>query len=476
MVFESFYLSCLAHASYLIGDGGEAAVVDPQRDVEQYLAAASAHGLAIKWVLETHLHADFVSGHVELAARTGATIVLSHRAGAAFRHRAVRDGDTLRLGAVRIEVLETPGHTPEGVCYLVTDEAHAGTAPRLLTGDTLFIGDVGRPDLVTSKGFTGDEMAGLLYDSLRTRILTLPDAVEVYPAHGAGSACGRNISRERSSTIGEQRRFNLALREMSKDAFIRLVTTDLAPPPAYFGHDAETNRRGAAALADLPVPPALAPDAVERALAAGALVLDVREANAFLGGHVPDSVHIGLGGQFAPWAGALLPVDAPLVLVTESAEEVGEARMRLARVGLERVIGYLDGGVAAWEAAGRPVRAMTQMTVDELAAARSGTLHVVDVRRPTEFATTRIPEATSLPLDDLRALAAPGGAALDPLSGVAAPLAVTCQGGYRSAIAASLLARHHRGPIVNVIGGTAAWIASGLPTLHTDVPAAAGGA
>ncbi len=475
MVFESFYLSCLAHASYLIGDGGEAAVVDPQRDVEQYLAAASAHGLTIKWVLETHLHADFVSGHVELAARTGATIVLGHRAGAEFPHRPVKDGDTLRLGAVRIDVLETPGHTPEGVCYLVTDEAKADTAPRLLTGDTLFIGDVGRPDLVTSKGFTGDEMAGMLYDSLRTKILVLPDAVEVYPAHGAGSACGRNISRERSSTIGEQRRFNLALRPMDKEAFVRLVTADLAAPPAYFGHDAETNRRGAVALADLPAPPALTPNAVERAVAAGALVLDVREANAFLGGSVPGAVHIGLGGQFAPWAGALLPIDAPLVLLTESVDDVAEARMRLARVGLENVVGYLDGGVAAWEAAGRPVRAFTQMTVDELAAAAPGALHLVDVRRPTEFATTRIPAANRLSLDGLRALAGPGPVA-DPLRDVSAPLAVTCQGGYRSAIAASLLARHHEGPIVNVIGGTAAWIAAGLPTLHTDVPAAAGGA
>ncbi len=475
MVFESFYLSCLAHASYLVGDGGEAAVIDPQRDVEQYLAAAHAHGLTIKWVLETHLHADFVSGHVELASRTGATIVLCHRAGASFPHRAVRDGDTLRLGAVRIDVLETPGHTPEGVCYLVTDEAHPEAAPRLLTGDTLFIGDVGRPDLVTSKGFTGDEMAGMLYDSLRTKILPLPDAVEVYPAHGAGSACGRNISRERSSTIGEQRRFNLALRPMDKDAFVRLVTADLAPPPAYFGHDAETNRRGAPALADLPAPPALAAGDVERAVTNGALVLDVREANAFLAGSVPGAVHIGLAGQFAPWAGALLPVDAPLVLLTESADEVGEARMRLARVGLENVIGYLDGGVAAWEAAGHPVRAFTQMTVDDLAAAAPGALHLVDVRRPTEFLTARIPAAIRLSLDDMRALAVPGVAA-DPLPDVAAPLAVTCQGGYRSAIAASLLARHHRGPIVNVIGGTAAWIAAGLPTLHTEAPSAATGA
>jgi hydroxyacylglutathione hydrolase len=472
MTFESFYLSCLAHASYLIGDAGEAAVVDPQRDVEQYLEFARVHGLAIRWVLETHLHADFVSGHVELAERTGATIVLGHRAGAEFPHRAVRDGDTIRVGAVRIDVLETPGHTPEGVCYLVTDTASAATPVRLLTGDTLFVGDVGRPDLVTSKGYTGEDMAGLLYDSLHGKILTLPDAVEVHPAHGAGSACGRNISQERSSTIGDQRRHNLSLRPMSKEEFVALVAHDLPPAPAYFGHDAEANRRGAAALAALPPPPALSADEVERRSRDGAVLLDVRDANAFLGGHVPGSLHIGLGGQFASWAGSLLPIDAPIVLVTAGEDEVAEARLRLARVGIEHVAGYLDGGVLAWHESGRPVRALEQVTVDELAEGGGGERRLLDVRRPGEYAAGHVPGALNVPLDTLAPARA--GTPADPLAPLSAdePVAVVCQSGYRSAIAAGLLAARHPGPIVNVIGGTAAWLAAGYPAATGSDPAA----
>ena len=457
MIFEPFYLTCLAHASYLIGDGGEAAVVDPQRDVEEYVAVAAQHGLAIKWVLETHLHADFVSGHVELAKRTGATIVLGHRAGATFPHRAVKDGDTIVLGKVRIDVIETPGHTPEGVSYLVTDTADPAAPPRLLTGDTLFVGDVGRPDLVTSKGYTGDQMAGLLFDSLHSRILTLPDRVEVHPAHGAGSACGRNIGSERSSTIGEQRRTNPSLAPMTKDEFVRLVTTDLPPAPAYFGHDAETNRRGALPLAELPAPPPLSADEVARRFEAGATLLDVRDANAFLAGHVPGSIHVGLPGQFASWAGSLLAADAPIVLVTANADEVGEARLRLARVGLENVVGYLDGGVLAWDASGRPVRALRQATVQELAEGRAGATILLDVRRRSEFARGHVPGAISVPLDGLADAPELAAIAAD------APIAVICQSGYRSPIAASVIARRHPGPIVNVIGGTGAWVAAGHP-------------
>jgi hydroxyacylglutathione hydrolase len=457
VVFESFYLSCLSHASYLIGDQGEAAVVDPQRDVEQYLEFARDHGLAIKWVLETHLHADFVSGHVELAARTGATIVLGHLAGAEFPHRAVRDGDSIAVGRVRIDVLETPGHTPEGVCYLVTDTAEPTAAPHLLTGDTLFIGDVGRPDLVTSSGHSGEEMAGLLYDSLHQKILALPDAVEVHPAHGAGSACGRNISRERSSTIGEQRRHNLSLRPMTKEEFVRLVAHDLPPAPAYFGHDAAANRRGASALAELPSPPPLSSAEVEQWQAKGATLLDVRDANAFLGGHVPGSLHVGLSGQFASWVGSLAPQDAPIVLVTAGSDEVNEARLRLARVGFENVVGFLEGGVLAWHDSGRPVRALAQATVDELAAGKAGTKRVLDVRRPGEFADGHVPGAINVPLDAFASSEAVRGLAADE------SVAVLCQSGYRSAIATSLLAARHPGTIVNVIGGTAAWLAAGHP-------------
>ena len=252
MYFKQFYLGCLAQASYLIGDEGEAAVVDPRRDVQEYLDEAAAAGLAIRYVIETHLHADFVSGHLELAERTGATVVIGAQAGALFPHLAVRDGDELRLGRVVLRMLETPGHTPESLCVVVTDEA-ASAQPRLvLTGDTLFIGDVGRPDLACGPDASPDAMAGMMYDSLHGKLMTLPDAVEVYPAHGAGSLCGRNISKETSSTIGEQRRANWALQPMARDAFVRALTADLPEAPAYFAFDAALNRRGAPPLASRP--------------------------------------------------------------------------------------------------------------------------------------------------------------------------------------------------------------------------------
>ncbi|MEP7027997.1 MAG: rhodanese-like domain-containing protein [Candidatus Eisenbacteria bacterium] len=454
MEFEQFYLSCLSHASYLIGDGGEAAIVDPQRDVELYLDAARARGLVIRYVLETHLHADFVSGHRELAARTGATIVLSARAGATFPHRAVKDGDVLELGGVKISVLETPGHTPEGVSYLV--EA-AGEPARLLTGDTLFVGDVGRPDLVTSKGYTAEDMAGMLYDSLQQKILTLPDTTTIWPAHGAGSACGRNIGKELHSTLGDQRRFNPNLAPMSRMAFIERVTTNLESAPAYFGFDAETNRRGAAPLSSLPDLGALAPAAVVERQRAGAIVLDVRDGIEFCAGHVPGSRNVGLVGQFAPSAGALLPHGSSLVLVADDLESVHEARLRLARVGLEDVAGYLDGGLAEWARAGLPVESFENISPRELAERLVGSDPrpvVLDVRRPGEFEDGHVPGARLRPL----------GPSLDA-AGIAAdtPLAVVCQSGYRSAVAAGLLAASHPGPIWNVKGGTGAWREAGLP-------------
>src|SRR5438552_3213478 len=271
MYFKQFYLACLAHASYLIGDGGEAAVVDPQRDVDQYVDEAARNGLAIRYVIETHLHADFVSGHRELAARAGAKIVMGARANAAFPHTPVADGDVLRLGSVELRALETPGHTPESICWLVMQD---GRPTRLLTGDTLFIGDVGRPDLAGSRGLTPQQMASMMYDSVHQKLLMLPDDVEVWPAHGAGSACGRNISRETSSTVGAQRRTNYALQPMSRDDFVKMMTTDLAPPPPYFARDAEINRRGARSLAEISASP-LPIDAVREEINRGAVVLDV---------------------------------------------------------------------------------------------------------------------------------------------------------------------------------------------------------
>jgi glyoxylase-like metal-dependent hydrolase (beta-lactamase superfamily II) len=463
MHFKQFYLGCLAHASYLIGSDGEAAVVDPQRDVEQYLEEARSAGLRIRYVVETHLHADFVSGHVELAERTGAEIVFGAKAEAAFAHRAVRDGDELRLGRVVLRFLETPGHTPESVSIVVVDTA-VSQAPRMvLTGDTLFLGDVGRPDLAGGRGYTPEAMAGLLYDSLHGKLLKLPDDVAVYPAHGAGSLCGRNISKETSSTIGEQRRFNYALQPMPKDDFVRLMTTDLPEAPAYFPRDVELNRGGAPAIAGRTVLRALDPAAVERLLAEKAVVLDVRTSAAYGAGHLPGSVNVGLQGQFASWAGTLLPPDRSLVIVADDEAGAHEAATRLARVGLESVAGYLAGGIAAWAASRHPLATLPQITVDELKARLvEGGLAVVDVRRPGEHAGGHVPGARLLPLDRLGR----GDSGLDP----SRPLAVICAGGYRSSAACSVLEQRGFKDLVNVVGGTAAWIQAGHPV---ETPSAA---
>jgi rhodanese-related sulfurtransferase len=363
----------------------------------------------------------------------------------------VHDGDELRLGRVVLRFLETPGHTPESLCVVVTD-ASSSHVPRLvLTGDTLFIGDVGRPDLASGPDVSTTDMAGQLYDSLRGKLLTLPDAVEVYPAHGAGSLCGRNISKETSSTIGEQRRVNWALQPMARDAFVRAVTADLPEAPAYFSHDAAINRRGAPALGD--GPRALSPAEAADALAEGALALDVRGGPAFAAGHLPGAVHVGLDGQFASWAGALLPADLAVVIVAEDAASAAQAAVRLARVGLEAVAGYLDGGVAAWAAAGRPLAQLPLVTVDELDRRLRDEpgLRVIDVRRPGEYGAGHVPGAISLPLDRLpREPPAPGP-----------PTAVICAGGYRSSTAASLLLALGLPGLVNVVGGTSAWLAGG---------------
>ena len=440
MLFHQFYLPCLAHASYLIGSDGECAIVDPQRDVDQYIADAERRGMTIRYVIETHLHADFVSGHRELAARTGAEIVFGAAADAQFAHRAVNDGDVLPLGSLELRALATPGHTPESVSWLIVDH---GKPVKVLTGDTLFIGDVGRPDLAGARGFTSQQMAGLLYDSLHAKLLTLPDDVEVWPAHGAGSACGRNISKETSSTIGMQRRTNYALQPMSRDEFVNMMTIDIAEPPPYFSRDAEINRLGARALAEIEAP-ALTPQEVH---GSGAVILDVRDSGAFAAGHLPNAVNIGLGGQFASWAGTLLSADDRIVIVAESEERSREAVMRLARVGMENVDGWLAGGVVAWSAAGYECARIAQLTVSEL---RDADARVLDVRRANEYAGGHVPGAINIPLHELQRR----------IGEVDAPCAVICAGGYRSSAAASILARHGL-QAVNVVGGTAAWIREG---------------
>src|SRR5262245_11738399 len=347
MYFKQFYLGCLAHASYLIGSEGEAAVVDPQRDVDQYITEADAQGFKIKHIIETHLHADFVSGHRELSARTGADITFGANSGATFPHRSVSDGDEIAIGRVTLRFLATPGHTPESISILVIDGDLSSEPQKVLTGDALFIGDVGRPDLAGGRGYTAEQMAAMLYDSLHDKLMKLDDSVEVFPAHGAGSMCGRNISKETSSTIGEQRRFNYALQPMARADFVRMMTSDLPEAPAYFASDAAMNKAGVRALAEVPRPAALDPAAFAQAAGTGQLVLDVRAGAAFGAGHVPGALNIGLGGQFASWAGSLIKIGTPILLVGESEAQVDEAVMRLARVGIESAQGYLAGGMAA---------------------------------------------------------------------------------------------------------------------------------
>jgi hydroxyacylglutathione hydrolase len=454
MYFEQFYLGCLAHASYMLGSEGEAAVVDPQRDVEIYLTAAAEHGLQIKHIFETHLHADFVSGHMELAARTGARIYIGAEAGATFPHVALCDGSEIRVGKVRMTALETPGHTPEGICMVVTDEEKSPAPWAVLTGDTLFIGDVGRPDL--SRAFTPQQLAGMLYDSLHGKLLKLGDQVLVYPAHGAGSLCGRNMRAERSSTISAERLTNYALQIKSRDEFIRQLTENLPTRPEYFLQDAQINRAGAPALAALPeLPPISAPE-LKKLLEEGVFVLDVRPNADFAAARVPGSVNIALSGQFASWAGALMGLSARPVLIADTAEQYAEARLRLARVGIEDPRGFLQGGVAVWEQAGFPVAEIPQMTAQEVSRQLHGDrLQVLDVRREGEWLAGHVDGAQWFPLDSFK-MSAPE---IDP----SLPLAVHCQGGYRSMIACSLLLRAGVANVINVAGGFDAWRNAGLP-------------
>ena len=460
MYFHQFYLGCLAQASYMIGSRGEAAVVDPRRDVDEYLEEAQKEGLTIRHVIETHLHADFVSGHRELAARTGARIYFGARAGAAFEHVPVEDGDEVRVGDVRLRFLETPGHTPESVSVLVFDPSRSSGEPwAVLTGDTLFIGDVGRPDLAAGSAGSAEELAGMLYDSLHGKLLALPDSTLVYPGHGAGSLCGKNISSDTSSTIGEQRRFNYALRPMPRDEFVAMTTTDLPEAPSYFSRDVALNRAGASPIESLPPLCPLSPAEVAVRASGGAILLDTRPSAAFCAAHVARSVHIGLSGQFASWAGTLLSPAASLVIVAESEEAAREARVRLARVGMENVAGYLDGGIAAWAREGRPLAWTEQIAVDELKdridTGRAGQL--LDIRRPGEWSAGHISQAMHMPLHELPSRAGE----LDP----AAPVTVICASGFRSSIATSLLERMGFSHPVNVVGGMNAWTASRLPAV-----------
>lgn len=452
MYFKQFYLGCLAHGSYIIGSRGEAAVIDPQRDVAQYISEAEEAGLAIKYIIETHLHADFVSGHRELAAKTGAEIVFGKKAEALFPHRAVSNGDKLEIGDIDLLFYETPGHTPESICILARDKTDPAAPAKLFTGDTLFIGDVGRPDLVAARGISAREMAGMLYDSLHEKILTLADKTEIYPAHGAGSLCGKRLSDERSSTLGEQKKFNYALKPMDKETFIDIVSADQPEVPAYFPKDVEINRSGAEHLEDLaPLVPMNAQD-VNKQIQRGAVLLDLRSGTEFASGHVRGSMNIGLSGQFASWAGTLIEIGTPLVLLANDPEELDEAVMRLARVGIETVVGYLKDGIMGWSDGGFEITQSPVVTVEELKLEldENEEITVVDVRRIGEYEDGHVPGAINIALAELprRHGELPGDR----------QLAIICASGYRSSIAKSILEGAGFTRLMNVLGGTKAWI------------------
>ena len=454
MYFEQFYLTCLAHASYMLGSQGEAAVIDPQRDVAIYLEAAEEKGLRIRHIFETHLHADFVSGHKELAARTGATIHIGAQANAGFPHSALRDGSEVGMGSLRIRALETPGHTAESVCLVVTDSEQSPDPWCVLTGDTLFIGDVGRPDL--SPRHTPQELGGLLYDSLHQKLLRLPDSTLVYPAHGAGSLCGRSMRNERSSTIGTERLTNYALQIASREEFILQVTSNLPARPGYFLQDAEINRSGAEPLLDRPPLPELTPQQVQALLAGRANVVDVRPPDEFAASHIAGAISIPLSGQFATWAGTILGLSSKPALVAETDAQIEEANLRLSRVGIEDVRGYLAGGPAAWRKAGLPLESTASISAEELhRRLREGGVRVLDVRRNGEWDAGHIAGARNHALDNF-----PQGL---PAVDDSQPLAVHCKSGYRSTVACSLLQRAGHRNVLNLTGGFDAWHAAGLP-------------
>jgi hydroxyacylglutathione hydrolase len=463
MILKQYYLGCLAHASYLLGDeaSSTAIIVDPQRDIEQYVVDAERFGLQIRHVFLTHFHADFIAGHLELRDRCGATIHLGSRAEAEYAFTPMADGDTLQFSDLRLQVLETPGHTIESISILVFDLEKSHAKPHaVLTGDTLFIGDVGRPDLRASLGWTADDLGAHLYDSLRDKLLTLPDDTLVYPAHGAGSLCGKQLSSDTVSSLGDQRRMNYALQPMSKEDFIRLVTTDQPDAPQYFTYDAILNTREHATL-DNNLERVLQPIALDEVLRmgdAGAQLLDVRDAVEFARGHLAGSINIGLSGQYATWAGTLLDRVKPIVIIAEPGREQ-EAALRLGRIGFDHVRGYLNGGMAALAARQDlvwPTERVSAATVAAELVSADPPL-VLDIRNPREWEAKRIPESLNIPLNHIqeRIAEVPRGRRI----------AVHCAGGYRSSIATSILQQNGITNLIEMAGGLAAWDAAKLPVV-----------
>jgi hydroxyacylglutathione hydrolase len=465
MLLKQYYLGCLAHASYMIADERTktAAIVDPQRDIAQYLADAREGGYSIRYVFLTHFHADFLAGHIELRNQAGAQICLGRRAQAEFDHLPLSDGDLLQFGDVRLKIMETPGHTPEGISILVHDLAVSDRIPQaVLTGDTLFIGDVGRPDLLASVGVTADELAAMLYESVG-RLRELPDSTLVYPAHGAGSLCGKSLSRETVSTIGEQKRVNYAMQPMSFEKFRELVTAEQPEAPGYFVYDAVLNRQERPDLS-ASLQTSLRPLSLSEVLKlhqSGAQMLDVRAAVDFEAASLSGSLNIALRGSYATWCGSLLSHDRPIVVLAEAGSEE-EAVMRLGRIGFDNVVGFLEGGMEALRDEPQLVQSIPRITAVELAEQRRGPAApvVLDVRSEKEHEVVHLEGSLNIPLNHLR----------ERLSEVPfdRPVVLHCEGGYRSAIACSLLAQTGRSNFQDLVGGIKAWIATSLPTDPPD--------
>ncbi len=458
MKIEQIYTGCLAQGAYYITSNGEAAIIDPLREITPYIERAEQDGVKIKYIFETHFHADFVSGHVDLAKATGATIVYGPNAKTSFDAHIATDGEIFQLGDVTIELLHTPGHTMESSCFLMKDENGKDVA--LFSGDTLFIGDVGRPDLAQKAAdMTQEQLAATLFHSLRNKIMPLNDDVIVYPAHGAGSACGKNMSKETTDTLGNQKATNYALRaNMTEAEFVKEVTDGLLPPPGYFGMNVAMNKHGYDNIGEVMTRSMrpLSPREFETAASeTGAVMLDTRNPEVFAEGFIPNSINIGLNGQFAPWVGALIPdVKQQLLLITEPGMEE-ESIKRLARVGYDFVIGYLDGGMDAWKGAGFETDTVGRITAEELEAKFSEDTLLIDVRKPGEFAAEHVDGAKSIPLDFMN----------NYLSEFPKdkPFILHCAGGYRSMIAASILKARGWDNLVDVIGGFGAIAKTSIP-------------
>jgi hydroxyacylglutathione hydrolase len=456
MYIEQLYTNCLAEAAYYVESEGEAAIIDPLRETEPYIELAKKRGAAIKYVFETHFHADFVSGHIDLSKKVSAPIVYGPKANTNYDVINATDGQEFNLGKIKFRVLHTPGHTPESSCFLLFDEK--GKEHALFSGDTLFVGDVGRPDLLDGL-MTSEELASMMYDSLTKKIKTLPDSVILYPAHGPGSACGKNIGKETFSTIGEQKKFNYALQDMTREKFIEKVTDGILPPPQYFFEDARINKTGYSPIDEVIKTnmKALTAVDVQKAVESGALILDTRKPDDFEKGFIRGSLNIGLNGQYAVWVGTLIDINRPLVLITDVGKEE-ESILRLARVGYENVTGYLEGGVEAWN---EKLDTVKSIDATEVAVKIANGIHVIDVRKPGEWNTSHLKEAEFVPLADM-----PDNVeSLDKNKAYV----IHCAGGYRSMIACSIMKQEGFTDVTNVYGGFGAIVNAGLPVVTEEI-------